>query len=664
MEPAPENTLRINSSLSPASDKSSPNWPQSPNPGRKYHDGNLPVPNNNNMKKFWNLPSTSKDSPHPESSTVRWDEYSGEPTGSDRGKPPSATPGSVKLHEAPPGKLAKSPEALPESRSMTGKRRVSSNSRPEDATKPPWKGASGRQPIVHPIVDSEKRQVYRKDGPKSLKEEEDAERRQRLHRDRLARAKRERERLQDDHGPKEVPGTATAPLVPTKSPTTKTVSSAAKHAARVGKGTTVIRSSGEEDAARAQSHGQGGTENQSNLVVTGGQVGSPEKSDEGNQSRAEENTGQVEGPEPEGCRAMESVTKEMVRPSVAPAKEAEEVKSSSPKPSVAEPEHTQVQEIAEPGNVPNSSSSYEAQALSTEHIPENVPPEPPRTDTITYYRANMPQPPALLETHPAFRPRENKQTVQYKPEEEPEATQLSDQVALDYSSSRGNSDHSRPVADHAPIPPSKDTPAPKVANSGYSEGRRAVSSGSQPDSAFKDLPSPPAEAMIYMDRVPNRLEDSSPSSGPNDSILNRKRPVAPAGTKLKRKPIGAEPVAIVVSNDAMEKETKDLPNLPMDAPAEDRVQTLQAKQDILRRRRRNLETVIGELTSVVQPSNIAYDQASRTEIKKTVVGLEKEMAEVVKEEHETGLKLHRAWKRQEKVASYEPTSIWVRRVTS
>ena len=67
---------------------------------------------------------------------------------------------------------------------------------------------------------------------------------------------------------------------------------------------------------------------------------------------------------------------------------------------------------------------------------------------------------------------------------------------------------------------------------------------------------------------------------------------------------------------------------------------------------------------MVQPSSIAYDMASRQEIKRTVEGLNKELAEVVKDEHETGLKLHRALKRDDEFAAYEPTSIWVRRVTS
>jgi len=109
--------------------------------------------------------------------------------------------------------------------------------------------------------------------------------------------------------------------------------------------------------------------------------------------------------------------------------------------------------------------------------------------------------------------------------------------------------------------------------------------------------------------------------------------------------------------------SKSLPQSPPEANAVDRVSLLQAKLDSLNRRRGNLATVIHELTHVVQPSSIAYDLASRQEIKKTVDGLNAESAAVAKEIHETGMKLHRAMKRRDEESMFEPTGLWVRRVT-
>ncbi|KAL9023519.1 MAG: hypothetical protein Q9196_007153 [Gyalolechia fulgens] len=149
--------------------------------------------------------------------------------------------------------------------------------------------------------------------------------------------------------------------------------------------------------------------------------------------------------------------------------------------------------------------------------------------------------------------------------------------------------------------------------------------------------------------------DDSPSQTPPSSILNRKRPVPGAGISNKRKP------AEQVKGD---RHTKTLPKLPPEVEAQTRVGSLEASLDGLRRRRNNIQTVLHELTNVVQPSSLAYDLAAKKEIRKTVEGLESELAEIRKEEHETGLKLHRAWKRQDGDSAYEPTTLWVRRVTT
>ena len=170
--------------------------------------------------------------------------------------------------------------------------------------------------------------------------------------------------------------------------------------------------------------------------------------------------------------------------------------------------------------------------------------------------------------------------------------------------------------------------------------------------------SPPATPEINQDGT---------MQSPTASILDRKRPVPVAGVTLNPKVTARKPIPSQISTakkaEVNSRHSKSLPKEPPEEPKISRVESLQAKLDALRRRRGNLQTVIHELTNVVQPSSIAYDMASRQEIKRTVEGLGKELAEVVKEEHETGLKLHRAYKRHDDTA-YEPTHLWVRRVTS
>lgn len=172
--------------------------------------------------------------------------------------------------------------------------------------------------------------------------------------------------------------------------------------------------------------------------------------------------------------------------------------------------------------------------------------------------------------------------------------------------------------------------------------------------------SPPATP----DACSNSPAVSTILTTPN-SILNRKRPVAPAGiSNSKVNARNSTPYTLGTPKETPENKRKPLPKSPPEVEATSRISSLEARLENLHQRRGNLQTVIHELTNVVQPSSLAYDKASRQEIKRTVEGLSRELAEVIKDEHDTGLKLHRALKRGDEFAAYEPTSIWVRRVTS
>lgn len=164
------------------------------------------------------------------------------------------------------------------------------------------------------------------------------------------------------------------------------------------------------------------------------------------------------------------------------------------------------------------------------------------------------------------------------------------------------------------------------------------------------------------------MRSESPIPTPPSSILNRKRPIPVAGIPKSRitarKPTPSDLSKSLCAGSEKGWLSKSLPKSPPEVQAVTRVASLEAKLENLRRRRGNLQTVIYELTHVFQPSSIAYDMASRQEIKKTVDGLHKELADVIKEEHETGLQLHRAWKRQDNDSAYENSSLWVKRLAS
>lgn len=132
-----------------------------------------------------------------------------------------------------------------------------------------------------------------------------------------------------------------------------------------------------------------------------------------------------------------------------------------------------------------------------------------------------------------------------------------------------------------------------------------------------------------------------------------------SGKSIKRKPTPSQ-VSMATA-----ETTKELPQCPPEMEAQNRVDALQAKLDGLSRRRGNICTIIHELTQVVQPSSIAYDMATRDEVKKTVTSLNNELDDIKKEEHDLGLKLLRAWKKQDEQDIYhESSGLWVKRVTS
>ena len=113
---------------------------------------------------------------------------------------------------------------------------------------------------------------------------------------------------------------------------------------------------------------------------------------------------------------------------------------------------------------------------------------------------------------------------------------------------------------------------------------------------------------------------------------------------------------------------KALPLAPPEMQsANDRVAYLTARLDSLAHRRTNINKSIKQMTELMPTDNLlaSADVIRRREIeKKKVEGLKEELAEIQREEYDLGLKLYRANKRLEREAAFEPSSLWVRRVTS
>ncbi|KAL2685324.1 hypothetical protein Neosp_006421 [[Neocosmospora] mangrovei] len=182
-------------------------------------------------------------------------------------------------------------------------------------------------------------------------------------------------------------------------------------------------------------------------------------------------------------------------------------------------------------------------------------------------------------------------------------------------------------------------------------------------------------------------EDRPPMPTPPKppSMMDRRRPV-PGGDSFKR--ASNDPIIISMKTSSMSLRSdaasqdrtsterppsilvtdKALPLAPPEMQsANDRVAYLTARLDSLAHRRNNINKSIKQMTELMPTDNLlaSSDVIRRREIeKKKVEGLKEELAEIQREEYDLGLKLYRANKRLEREAAFEPSSLWVRRVTS
>ncbi|KAJ5155461.1 hypothetical protein N7492_008264 [Penicillium capsulatum] len=152
------------------------------------------------------------------------------------------------------------------------------------------------------------------------------------------------------------------------------------------------------------------------------------------------------------------------------------------------------------------------------------------------------------------------------------------------------------------------------------------------------------------------------------SVMSRRRPVPfamPTSRKPVRKPTPSQAASYAASQAAQEPESTPPPPVEPAKDPQSRIMLLEARRDELKKRRFNLETVIHELTRVIQPGSITYDLAAKAEVKKSVQSIENEIAEIKREEHDLGMKVSRAWRRlDEKENNGDGSNLWVKRVTS
>lgn len=183
-------------------------------------------------------------------------------------------------------------------------------------------------------------------------------------------------------------------------------------------------------------------------------------------------------------------------------------------------------------------------------------------------------------------------------------------------------------------------------------------------------PSPPPP-------VPKVNLSAAPTN--SNSIMNRTRPIAsrsnypspsppPPNISSSRKPVATptfdQPRHSPTSSIAPSTNSKALPRTPQQSSASDLIESLNAQLDDLFTQRSNVQKVIRDLLETQPQNPLVSDFRARKEADKKLQGLKDDLAEITRQEHEVGLRLHRAYKKRERMEGAMPTALWIRRVTS
>ncbi|CAG8948492.1 unnamed protein product [Penicillium salamii] len=234
-------------------------------------------------------------------------------------------------------------------------------------------------------------------------------------------------------------------------------------------------------------------------------------------------------------------------------------------------------------------------------------------------------------------------------------------------SSGGPASHrARPTTTGAPTLPREDTPEfqfdEEVASMMLPDEPASRFSATTCDTEPNSLNPSPRESFQFDNRSTDNVSTSS--------IMDRRRPIAPVGLPISKKPDVNKPLRKPTPSQLAEQ-VKQLPVQPPTAPSEPmdaqgRIEAMETKKNELAQRRFNLETVIVELMKVFQPNSVVvYDSAAKAEVQKSVKSMENEIADIKKEEHDLGMKIARAWRRlDERENAGDGNNLWVKRVTS
>ncbi|KAI0396233.1 hypothetical protein F5Y17DRAFT_420039 [Xylariaceae sp. FL0594] len=348
----------------------------------------------------------------------------------------------------------------------------------------------------------------------------------------------------------------------------------------------------------------------------------------------------------------------------------ETVKGSQYQPSVP-PVHPQSPNVLSSTQSNSRGSSYPTPPVSEDTVRVS---RPPVHDQIV--RPSLKPPPLQIAT--------NEKAIRRKPARLSDQNQPEPLTALEYSEEGAPSQH--PPTNEPPVqwtqPPSRFSITTYATSNHTLTPRLSFDDNvlPLPTSPQANTPTPAPKPVSILDRG-RPIASGSPQLTPTEAVkITLDSPYyAPASTATT----AAKPKHAVVQNiklrEMAEKNQsrlsvssissleKSLPPAPPEVSAKDRVSELNAQLEALANRRININMAIRKMTEMMPTDNILASDAvvrKREAEKRKVETLRAELADVERQSYEIGLKLHRAYKRLDRDAEYEPTTLWVRRVTN
>ncbi|PHH74779.1 hypothetical protein CDD80_2851 [Ophiocordyceps camponoti-rufipedis] len=188
----------------------------------------------------------------------------------------------------------------------------------------------------------------------------------------------------------------------------------------------------------------------------------------------------------------------------------------------------------------------------------------------------------------------------------------------------------------------------------------------------RQLPPVPPPAPSAKDGIP-----SPPEQGRNSPTSSDEAGNSPCSTVNSARPSYPQPRVLAMKDHHLVPDrgtwafprtaTKPLPPAPPElSQSNSRISQLNVQMQSLVHRRINLNRSIQKMTELMPSDSLFAGQEvlrKREKEKRKVQALRDELALVQREEYDVGLKLHRAYKRQERDGDFQESVLWVRRVT-